>query len=146
MSAEHRSALHISVDYSAPLRAMIDAGHYDEISKHINPRTFRLEKAGTQEIDLLLVQFRKPLSPLEIINRMRTEGFRPGAIEELLSLGSARPELQRSIPIVGLGSPLLRNGSRWFPSLAGNGAKRILTLAVIYRRWSVYHRFLFVRQ
>ena len=35
---------------------------------------------------------------------MQREGFRPARIEELLALGAQHPELQRSFPIVALGS------------------------------------------
>jgi hypothetical protein len=77
---------------------------------------------------------------------MKKPGYRSATIEELLALGSQHPELQRTIPIVGLGSARVVKNRRYVPCLGGSEASRTLTLAVIYRRWSIYYRFGFVKE
>ncbi len=145
MSADRRDSYSLAVNYSASLSEMVEAGAFDEVSKDIVPRNFYLQSAGRCTVNVTLVQFTGAMSPLEIVERMKTEGQRPATIEELLALGQEKPDLQRKIPIVALGSSRIYKDSRWFPCLGGNQAKRTLSLVVMYRRWSVYYRFAFVR-
>jgi hypothetical protein len=146
MSGERRISLTLSVDYSQSLRKMIADGGYDEINGDITPRNFRLQATGFRQIDLILIQFEHPVAPLEAVVLMKKEGYRPATIEEILALGIEHPELQRSIPIVGLGSARVVENRRYVPCLGGSESSRSLGLAVIYRRWSIYYQFAFVRE
>jgi hypothetical protein len=134
------------VDYSQSLTKMIADGHYDEVHRDITPRNFQLSSRGFRQIELILVQFKHPVAPLQAVILMREQRCRPAVIEELLALGSQYPDLQRRIPIAGLGSAHFIESRRFVPCLGGNTAKRTLTLAVIYRRWSICYRFVFVRE
>jgi hypothetical protein len=136
----------LAVDYSRSLTKMIDDGRYDEVHRDLTPRNFRLSATGFRQIELTLVQFKYPVAPLEAVMLMKEEGYRPATIEEVLALGSQHPELQRRIPIVGLGSAHVVETRRYVPCLGGSESARILTLVVIYRRWSIYYRFAFVRK
>ena len=146
MNGERRESFSVAINYSESLRQMIEAGSYDEVSKDISPRNFYLQSVGHRRAELTLVQFGYAMSPFEMIERMKAQGFRPATIEELLAIGREKPDLQRTIPIVALGSSRTHGNSRWFPCLGGNRAKRTLTLAIMYRRWSIYYRFSFVSQ
>lgn len=139
-------ALSVAVDYSQSLNQMIDAGKYDEIHPDITPRNFRLTGAGYRAVELRLVEFEDGIALWDAVTLMKREGCRPGTIEELLALGSSRPELQRKKAIVALGSVRVVNNRRYMPALGGSNATRILTLAVIYSRWSRFVRYLFVRE
>lgn len=134
----------VAVDYSRSLAKMIADGRYDQVHRDITPRNFRLSATGFRQIELTLVQFKYPVAPLEAVMLMKEEGYRPATIEEILALGSQHPDLQRRIPIVGLGSARVVGNRRWVPCLGGSETERALTLAVIYRRWSPYYRFAFV--
>lgn len=123
MNVAQRNNLSIGVDYSQSLGKMIADGSYDEVSKDINPRNFYLQSVGHRQVELTLVQFSVAISPLEMIEKMKAQGFRPATIEELLAIGREKPDLQRSIPIVALGSSRKVKGSRWFPCLGGNQEK-----------------------
>src|ERR1017187_1732534 len=120
MNRERSAAFIVFVDYSKSLREMIAAGRYDETAVEVNPRNFRLEAVGCREVELLLVQFDRPKGPVEIVTVMRGRGYRPATIEELLALAHAQPDLQRSIPIVALGSGLVMNDRRYVPCLGGS--------------------------
>jgi len=138
--------INVAVDYSRSLRKMIDDGYYDEVHRDITPRNFRLLATGFRQIELTLVQFKHPVAPLEAVMLKRREGYRPATIEEILALGNQHPEMQRRIPIVGLGSARLIGNRRYVPCLGGSEHERTLTLTVIYRRWSTYYRFAFVKE
>lgn len=144
-NAQTETIVSVPVDYSRSLTKMIADGRYNEVDKDITPRNFRLSAAGFRRIELTLIQFKYPVAPLEAVMLMKDDGYRPATIEELLALGSQHSELQRSSPIVGLGSARVVGNRRWVPCLGGSGVERKLTLAVIYRRWSPYYRFAFVR-
>lgn len=135
----------IYIDYSRSLGSMIGDARLDKVSPDINPRTFHLTARGFRELDILFVQFLRPVTPLRILTFMNSRGYRPITIEELLALGCAHPDLQRSTPIVALGSTRIVNERRYFPCLGGSQSSRDLTLIVIYQRFSVYYRFAFVK-
>jgi hypothetical protein len=146
VKGELRLAVSVSVDYSRSLTQMIMAGRYDEVHRDITPRNFRLTATGFREIELNLVQFKRPVAPLEAVVLMKAEGYRPATIEELLALGSQYPELQKSVPIGALGSANVIQNRRFVPCLSGSLSHRALTLAIIYRRWSTCYRFAFVKE
>src|SRR6476659_4550267 len=101
---ERLTTVSVVVDYSRSLNAMINDGRYDSVHADITPRNFRLSARGYQQHEVLLVQFEQSVAPLEAVLRMRERSYRAAMIEELLALGSQHPDLQRSIPIVALGS------------------------------------------
>lgn len=146
MTGERQAVFTVPVNYSQSLGQMIRVGEYDETNGAINPRNFRLGGAGLWQVELTLVQFSRTKAPLELVMLMGGRGYRPATIEELLALGKAERDLQRSIPIVALGSALMRNNRRYVPCLGGSASVRNLTLVVIYRRWSNCYRFAFVRK
>jgi hypothetical protein len=146
MTGERQEVFTVPVDYSQSLGQMIRAGEYDEINSDMNSRNFRLEGAGFREVELTLVQFSRLMAPLELAMLMERRGYRPATIEELLALGKAAGELQKTIPVVALGSGLVRKNRRYVPCLGGTASIRNLTLVVIYRRWSNCYRFLFVKR
>jgi hypothetical protein len=146
MTGETQEVFTVPVDYSQSLEQMIAAGEYNETNGDINPRNFRLEGAGCREVELTLVQFSRAMAPLELVMLMNRRGYRPATIEELLALGKAERDLQRSIPIVALGSGLRRHDRRYVPCVGGSASVRNLTLVVIYRRWSGCYRFAFAKR
>jgi hypothetical protein len=136
----------IEVDYSSSIAEMIRAGRYDRVHRAVTPRNFRLTSSGHRLVELVLVQFSHHVAPLEAVVMMRERGYRPAVIEELLALGSRHPDLQRTIPIAALGTARVVENRRFVPCLGGSKSERELNLVVIYRRWSVYYRFAFVRE
>jgi hypothetical protein len=77
---------------------------------------------------------------------MEARGYRAAFIEDLLALGKEQPDLQRKIPIVALGSGRIIQGRRRSVCLGGRESSRHLQLVAIYRRWSIYYRFAFIRK
>jgi hypothetical protein len=143
---ERLTTLVVAVDYSQSLNALISDGCYDSVHTEITPRNFRLSATGCWQQEMLLVQFRDSVAPLEAVVRMKEQGYRPAIIEELLALGSQYPDLQRSIPIVALGAARVVENRRYVVCLGGSQSARELGLVVMYRRWSIYYRFAFVKE
>ena len=145
-NGEKTAVFVVTIDRSQSLEEMIEAGRYDEINEAIRLVNFPWKRKGTKDVELTLVQFERPLAPGEIRKVLEARGYRPAYIEELLALGKEQPELQRTIPIVALGSGRIIRGRRHAAFLGGSESSRALGLAVIYRRWSIYYRFAFVKE
>jgi hypothetical protein len=146
VAGEKTAVFTVTIDRSQSLEEMIEAGRYNEVNSAIRSVNFPWKRKGTKAVDLTLVQFDRPLAPGEIKRLMEGRGYRPAYIEEFLALGKEEPDLQRKIPIVALGSGRIIQGRRRAACLAGSESSRSLGLAVIYRRWSIYYRFAFVRK
>jgi hypothetical protein len=125
---------------------MIEDSRYDEINEAIRAVNFPWKRKGTVKVEVTLIQFDRALEAGEIRKLMDARGYRPAFIEHLLALGREEPDLQRTIPIVALGSGRIIKGRRYAVCLGGSRSLRSLNLVVIYRRWSRYYRFAFVRK
>ena len=136
----------VVVDRRASLRRMIEDGRYDKVYSLVWTIPYRRLMGGRKEIEIALVQFQHTFSPSEIKRMMKSHGHRPAYIEELLALGREHPELQRKNPIAAIGSGVIVKSRRQAVCLYGSQANRELGTQVVYRRWSPYYRFAFVRE
>jgi hypothetical protein len=143
---ERTAVFCVSIDRSESLNEMIEAGRYDEINEAIRSVNFPWKRKGTVHVEVTLVQFDRGLEAGEIRRIMDARGYRPAFIEHLLALGRDEPDLQRTIPIVALGSGRIIKGRRYAVCLGGSASSRSLGLTVVYRRWSIYYRFAFVKK
>ena len=146
MNGERQKTFTVTIDQSQSLNESIDAGRYDEVNEAIRSVNFPWKRKGSRKVELLLVQFDRPLAPGEIRKLMENRGYRPAFIEELLALGREQPDIQRKIPIVALGSGRIIQGRRRATCLGGSQSTRSLQLVVIYRRWSACYRFVFIKE
>jgi hypothetical protein len=65
-----------------------------------------------------------------MVGGMRTMGYEPAAIEQLLTLGETKPDLQKQLRIVALGSSCRVGGYHKFPVLfVDHNGRRTLSLA-----------------
>lgn len=136
----------VMVDRRASLERMINDGLFDEVTPLVKTVPYRQLLGGRKEVEIALVQFQHSFAPSEIKQLMKGHGYRPAYIEELLALAKEEPDLQRRIPIVaqGSGRPIDR---RWRAvCIGGSESTRFLSMAVVYRRWSFYYRFAFVKE
>jgi hypothetical protein len=145
-SGERTAVFYVSIDRSESLNQMIQAGRYDEINEAIRLVNFPWKRKGSVQVEVTLVQLDRAFETGEIRKLMDARGYRPAFIEHLLALGRDEPDLQRTIPIVALGSGRIIKGRRYAACLGGSASSRSLGLAVIYRRWSRYYRFAFVKK
>jgi hypothetical protein len=136
----------VIVDRRASLERMIADGKYDEVTALVRTMRYQLGLGGRKEVEIALVQFQHTFSPSEIRGILKGHGYRAAYIEELLALGREQPDLQRVTPIAAIGSGRVVQGRRYAPCLGGSQSFRSLGSAVIYRRWSPYYRFVFVRE
>jgi hypothetical protein len=143
---ERTAVFCVSIDRSESLNEMIEAGRYDKIDEAIRAVNFPWKRKGTVKVEVTLVQFDRVLEAGEIRKLMDARGYRPAFIEHLLALGRDEPDLQRTIPIVALGSGRIIKSRRYAACLGGSASARSLGLTAIYRRWSRYYRFAFVKK
>ena len=146
MNGERQEVFTVTVDDGQPLEEMIAAGGYDEVDPVVLSVSFPIKRRCRKLVEITLIQFERAYASWELIALMEARGYRPAFIEELLALGKEQPDLQRRIPIVALGSGRIIQGRRRAVCLGGSASIRHVQLAVIYRKWSMYHRFAFIRK
>lgn len=146
MNGERQEVFTATVDDGQSLEEMIAAGGYDEVDPVVLSVSFPIKQRCRKMVEITLIQFERAYASWELIALMEARGYRPAFIEELLALGKEQPDLQRRIPIVALGSGRIIQGRRRAVVLGGSASSRHLQLAVIYRKWSIYHRFAFIRK
>ena len=140
-------AYDVVVDYSRSLAQMIRGGNYDSFNSDITPKHFPVSGRGRHEVSVVLLRFNREMKPDEVITEMDQQDYRPAAIEELLALGEAYPNLQRKFLIVALGSILrTSNGNRCAPCLSGRMNERRLNFFWLENVWFSNYRSLAVRK
>ena len=138
----------ITVVYIQSLKAMIESGHYDWVNGDVTEKHFPLPRqSGTEELDVELVHFNRPISSDDALHELDRMGFRAATLPELLAFGSKYPEEQRKYPIVALGSVWRDDfGDRRVADLYGLASGRSLHLYWCEDDWNSDCRFLAVRK
>lgn len=124
----------VNVDYRQTLDQMIKAGKYGKVDSNITPSKFLINEKGMVETELALVQISGDRNHLigsdDAIRDIKALGFEPAKIEHCLAFGAQHPGVERTIPIVFLGSEVtLPNGNSVVPRLEIRDAKRELHLS-----------------
>lgn len=137
----------LTVDYDRALPEMIAAGGYDHVNEFLTEARFPVQGSGTATVTLGLACLGRTASTQEVEHALERPESRPGRIAELLALGAAHPGLQRSFPIVALGSSATYPASyRRIPFLWGSPHVRHLDLRWDEHVWGANIRFLTVRR
>jgi hypothetical protein len=96
---------HLYVDYSRSVAGLLKAGEYEWVHYRISAVTFAGSETGTAGLSAVLVPF-SPQASLEWLFQLEAaSGYRPATFKELLAFGEAYPEVQRTLPVIALGSP-----------------------------------------
>ncbi len=139
-------AYSLRVDYDRPFAQRVAAGGYDHVNAFLTEALFPVQASGHSDVDAELVCLGRTASTPEVLAELERPGRRPGRIAELLALGAARPELQRSFPIVALGSAAsYPHEYRRIPFLWGSPRVRHLDLRWDEHSWGANIRFLTIR-
>lgn len=129
------------------LSERIEKGKYDWTNSDINKKNFPETVPADYDAEYKLFHFNRNISSEGAIKEMEKEGYRPGNINELLTLGETKPELQREFPIVEIGSVWQDSfGSRNVAVLDCRGGRRMLDLSWFGGVWVGDYRFLGVRK
>ncbi|HOZ53164.1 MAG TPA: hypothetical protein PK142_00620 [bacterium] len=100
----------IKIDYNANFDDMIVRGGYVEVDRDINEKKFPKDSVALDssccvcDIFVKIFYFPNNCSTIDIIETMEDSGYRPASLLELLFFGEAYPNLQKTFPIVALGS------------------------------------------
>ncbi len=137
----------VVIDCTQTLKEMISAGKYDWVNSDITPEHFPITGKGISEEEVVLFHFDKTMTSEQVIAEMDKQGFKPASIEELLALGSSKPDLQKQFPIIALDSVWRNpNGRRCVPCLYYDGSRRKLDLDWFDFSWFPRYRFAAVRK
>jgi len=94
----------VRVDCTKTLAEMVAAGNYDSVAPNIRVDNFPVKGTGVTDVCIVLFCFGKEVTTKWVEGEMRSLGYRQARIEELLTLGAAKPLLQMKSPIIALGS------------------------------------------
>lgn len=137
----------VAVNYGQTVEQLIKAGKYDWFNDDVTSRNFPSNEKGVAEVLVYLVNFNYDISSEDAVKELDRQGLRPATLKELLALGIAQPDLQRSNPIVALGS-VWRDSAGYVrvPGLRGADDYRRLDLSWWRGDWGSYWRFAAVRK
>ena len=105
----------LTVDYSKTLKQMIAAGKYDAVSKYIIEKWSLPTELIGQKIDvnarIFFMDFQARSE--QVIDIMKTVGYRPANLGEILSFGALNVKIAKKYTIAALNTlrPLGYNGS-----------------------------------
>ena len=138
----------ILVDETMTVEEAVKAGKFDWSNENITSSKFPKPRGGKKEKrETSVFHFKKGMSSEVVIAEMDKAGFRPGTIWDLLALAVEKPDMQRGLPIVALGSDCELDGSRYVAYLCGGPGYRKLSLSCCFDLgWDDYYRFLGVRK
>ena len=147
------SVARLFVDYTQPLRHLIDDNHFDYVNSDITEKHFPINKRSNDKVEMKvfsteeLVGKTKTVTSEEVERALDQKGYRTAELPEALAYAKANPDEQRKYPIVILGSVWrLWYGDRGVPYLWGHSGGRSLGLDWCGLRWVSVYRFLAVRK
>ncbi|MGH3001523.1 MAG: hypothetical protein ACRDM1_02440 [Gaiellaceae bacterium] len=141
-----RTCARLRVDYDRSLADLVAAGGYDRANEYVTESLFPILGRGSGDVEIVLVCVERAASTEEVLRELDRPELRLGRIAELLALGAAQPELQRSFPIVALGSAAsYPHEYRRIPFLWGSSRVRHLDLRWDEHSWGANIRFLTVQ-
>ncbi len=137
----------VSVDEMQSVEELVKAGNFNWSNDNITSKNFPKQKKGQKmEKEIVLFHFDKGMSSDSVISEMDKAGYKPATIWDILGLAIKEPDLQRSFPIVALGSVCRRDGSRYVADLCEDDSGRRLDLYYFDYGWRDYCRFAGVRK
>lgn len=115
---------------------------YVNIEPGLKPR-----RAGKAIKEICWFRFSDDFTSKEVRKKIEASStFLVADLWELHALGQAKPNLQRKVPIVAIGS-VAKVGRYFFcPVLRGSNTERSLNIGFAVRKWSADDRFLAVRK
>lgn len=138
--------LRTRVTYSLTVEEAVARGRYDFTYGEINSYNFSHKPKGYALIRQRLFCFGEILVTPEVLVRIRSAGYRPSTLHELLAIGEQHPDEQRKYPIVGLGSVwLTEKGFHGVGCIDGYVRRRRLDPAWLEGWWRPEHRFAAVK-
>lgn len=111
MTGNIRSSVWVDVDFTKSKRELINAGKYGYVDSRLMHGEFPVKGSGTGRIQILIVNFGRPMTSAEILNELEEMKLRPINFRELLAIGKQYPNLQRNFPIVALGSAIWKDAA-----------------------------------
>ncbi len=127
----------LTINYSRSVEDGIKAGKYDWSNSDIASSHCTSGEAGTKEISIELIHFKRGMETDEVLSELDKMNLRPATLKELLALGEKHPDLQRKFPIIALASAWQNPGDyRLCAFLSERASGRDLGLRWIGNRWA----------
>jgi hypothetical protein len=136
MSPQQRATLlngpyPLQVDYSRSVESSLRAGRYAWVSDRITSANFPSGETGRETVTAVLVPFSPQASLEYVFHREAETGLRPATLKELLAFGEAYPEVQKSKPVIALGSSANLTETVFYPAYRKN---KMMPMSTQYTR------------
>jgi hypothetical protein len=136
---------HITVDYSVDLANIIAEGKYDWVNDNIKSIHFPQKHIGKRNVTLGLLHLGEVVSSVYAIKQLTSFGYRPGQVEELITVTKVFPKLHKRFPLVALGTQTLILAHCMVPCVYYNGSQKCLDLGRWNCTWNARYQFLGVK-
>ena len=141
-----QTTFEVGIDQTRTLDQLIAVGKYDWVSPDLT-KYFTIAPGADYIVTLLtLLNFNQEMTSEQVLVEMDRLGLRPATLQELLSLGAQRPELQKEFPVIALGTVVRVSGDRRVAFLYRGDRERYLYLFWFAGQWCEYCRFAAVRK
>jgi len=141
--------LPLTTDYSKSLYEMIEAGKYDIKNNSIISKNFPIPENFLNLYVIAICKlfyFYENYNSEEMKAEIKKSGYQVANLFEILAFGKIYPNLQRTFPIIGLGT-IWRDpsSSLYVPGLTNKQSRRCLDLFTLKGIWPSNCRFLGVK-
>lgn len=94
------------IDYDQDVVSVIKACLFDFMGVDITPSLFpnNSHEKGKTTLKAKLFHFESAVSYRQVLIEMNKQGFRAATFRELLAFAVKKPDVQRKVPVIGLGS------------------------------------------
>jgi hypothetical protein len=135
----------IGVNYDQRVEQIVKSGGYATVDVAVSTQNFPTTRHGIHQVDLLLFDFRMQVSSDDAILMLDLQGCRPAEAHELLTFGSSNPAVVDKMPIVGLGSILIKSSGDRLVLCLDNYNGRDVKLDLFEKKRGVRYRFAAIR-
>jgi hypothetical protein len=136
----------VTVVYGRNVEDAIAAGKYDRVNKYAIRDSFR-SATHNVDMDMILTGFVEGITSIEAIRELTRRNLRPATFIEVLAFGESYPDVQRSSPIIALGSTWQHlDTGQIVPCLCEFWGERTVSLFWLDVRWRSKCRFAAIRQ
>ena len=136
----------ITPDLSKTMTQLIADGRYDWVNGDVAKHFSIASGQGVHPVDVHLLHYNKQMTSDQVLADVERQGLRPVTFQELLWIGIQHPELQRTFPIIALGTVVQVHGYRYVACLGRGDRERSLYLRWSDGEWHEVCRFAAVRK
>ncbi len=137
----------IKVDGTKSFQELINKAKFDWVNSDVNEKNFPIKIKTNRKVIVKLFHFNRYVLSQNIIREIKKSGYRLAFIEELIAFAISYPNLQKSFPIVALGSEWKQNKNKVVvPEIYWHGPGHSLSICGRDGGWEGFWRFVAIKE